>query len=86
MFLHISTFGNHRSHGLRENLFTDRQTDTPTQTDYNNLARVNYAQMSICLCVNHMDYIGICTFSFRPTVLTQGIRLFVLITYNHTFG
>ena len=40
MLLHISTFGTHRSHGLRENMFTDRQTDTHThthtQTDYNN--------------------------------------------------
>ena len=36
MLVAISTFGTHRSHSLREHLFTDRQTDTHTQTDYNN--------------------------------------------------
>ena len=36
LLLHISKFGTDSSHGLRENMFTARQPDRHTQTEYNN--------------------------------------------------
>ena len=67
LLLYISKFGTYSSHCLRENLFTDRQTDTHTQTDYNNPPRA-------CARVNNLR----CERSYKATMRQSSLAMLTI--------